>query len=299
MTAGSYRLEPDRPELGAPVLVHGLTGFMDAGGASRLAIEHLLESCEHTRIASFDIDSIYDYRGRRPRTVFDSDHYESVAMPELVVEAAVDERGERFLILHGSEPDTSWGAMTDGIMRLIEALGVRLVVGLQAIPWPSPHTRAINVTVHANDPTLTVGTQPWVGSLEVPGSLAALLELRLGEQERPAMGFAAHVPHYLVQAEFPRGAQALLQSLSSATGMAIPLDDLRAAADESDADISLQIASNPENLEAVTTLEEQYDSLMASREGESMGGAETLAADSDIASQVEAFLAQLDPGEPQ
>ena len=281
------------------MLVHGLTGFMDAGGASRLAIEHLLESCEHTRIASFDIDSIYDYRGRRPRTVFDSDHYESVAMPELVVEAAVDERGERFLILHGSEPDTSWGAVADGIIRLIEALGVRLVVGLQAIPWPSPHTRAINVTVHANDPTLTVGAQPWVGSLEVPGSLAALLELRLGEQERPAMGFAAHVPHYLVQAEFPRGAQALLQSLSSATGMAIPLDDLRAAADESDADISLQIASNPENLEAVTTLEEQYDALMASRESEPMGGAETLAADSDIASQVEAFLAQLDPGDAQ
>jgi hypothetical protein len=81
--------------------------------------------------------------------------------------------------------------------------------------------------------------------------------------------------------------------------MAIPLDDLRAAADESDADISLQIASNPENLEAVTTLEEQYDSLMASRQSEPMGGAETLAADSDIASQVEAFLAQLDPGDPQ
>ena len=210
MTAGSYRLEPDRPELGAPVLVHGLTGFMDAGGASRLAIEHLLETCEHTRVATFDIDSLFDYRGRRPRTVFDSDHYESVAMPELVVDAAVDEHGERFLILHGSEPDTAWGAVSNGIVRLIEALGVRLVVGMHAIPWPAPHTRPINVTVHANDPTLTVGTQPWVGSLEVPGSLAALLELRLGEQDRPAMGFAAHVPHYLVQAEFPRGALALL-----------------------------------------------------------------------------------------
>ncbi|MCU0263157.1 MAG: PAC2 family protein, partial [Candidatus Nanopelagicales bacterium] len=60
MTAGSYRLEPDRPELGAPVLVHGLTGFMDAGGASRLAIEHLLQTSEHTRIATFDIDALFD-----------------------------------------------------------------------------------------------------------------------------------------------------------------------------------------------------------------------------------------------
>ncbi len=298
MTAGSYRLEPDRPELGAPVLVHGLTGFMDAGGASRLAIEHLLETCEPTRVATFDIDALFDYRGRRPRTVFDSDHYESVAMPELVVDAAVDERGERFLILHGSEPDTAWGAMSHGIIRLIEALGVRLVVGLHAIPWPAPHTRPINVTVHANDPTLTVGTQPWVGSLEVPGSLAALLELRLGELDRPAMGFAAHIPHYLVQAEFPRGALTLLQSLAAATGMAVDLEGLREAAEESDADISIQIAANPENLEAVTTLEEQYDAMMAGRANSPTGG-DALAADTDIAAQVEAFLAQLDQGDPQ
>ena len=120
MTAGSYRLEPDRPELGSPVLVHGLTGFMDAGGASRLAIEHLLESCENTRVATFDIDSLFDYRGRRPRTVFASDHYESVDMPELVVDAAVDERGERFR-LDGSEPDTAWGAVSNGIIRLADA----------------------------------------------------------------------------------------------------------------------------------------------------------------------------------
>jgi hypothetical protein len=298
VTAGSYRLEPDRPELGAPVLVHGLTGFMDAGGASRLAIQHLLDSCEHTRVATFDIDSLFDYRGRRPRTVFDSDHYESVAMPELVVDAAVDERGERFLVLHGSEPDTAWGAVSSGIVRLAEALGVRLVVGMHAIPWPAPHTRPINVTVHANDPTLTVGTKPWVGSLEVPGSLAALLELRLGEQDRPAMGFAAHVPHYLVQAEFPRGALALLQSLAAATGMAVPLDELRDAAEESDADISIQIASNPENMEAVTTLEEQYDAMMASRANQP-AGADSLPTDTDIAAQVEAFLAQLDQGDPQ
>ena len=296
MTAGSYRLEPGRPELGAPVLVHGLTGFMDAGGASRLAIEHLLETCEPTRVATFDIDALYDYRSRRPRTLFESTRFASVQMPELVVDAAVDAHGERFLVLHGSEPDMAWGSVTDGIIRLIEALGVRLVVGLQAIPWPAPHTRPINVTVHANDPTLVVGSQPWVGSLEVPGSLSALLEIRLGEHERPAMGFAAHIPHYLVQAEFPRGALVLLQSLCSASGLALPLDELREAAEESDADISIQIASNPENLEAVTTLEAQYDALMLGR-SEVTDSPGQLATDMDIAAQVEAFLAELEQGE--
>lgn len=298
MAAGSYRLEPGRPDLGAPVLVHGLTGFMDAGGSSRLAIEHLLETTEHVRIATFDVDDIFDYRARRPRTVFNVDHYESVAMPELVVDAAVDEHGERFLVLHGVEPDTAWGAVADGIIDLVETLGVRLVVGLHAIPWPAPHTRPVNVTTHGNDPQLTAGSRPWVGSIEVPGSLAALLEIRLGARDRRAMGFAAHIPHYLVQAEFPRGALVLLQSLCAATGLAVPLDDLRSAAEESDADIMIQIASNPENLEAVGTLEEQYDALMTSRAGDPDGtGDGLLGREDDIAAQVEEFLARLDRGE--
>lgn len=296
MTPGSYRLEPGRPELGAPVLVHGLTGFMDAGGAARLAVEHLLEVCSPTRVATFDIDAIYDFRARRPRTIFDTDHYESVSMPELAVDAAVDEHGERFLILHGAEPDTAWTAVTDGLLKLVGDLGVRLVVGMHAIPWPAPHTRPVNVTVHANDPSLIGSAQPWVGSLEVPGSLAALLELRLGEISKPAMGFAAHIPHYLVQAQFPRGALVLLQSLCSATGLAVPLDDLRELAEESDADVSIQIASNAENLAAVTTLEEQYDEVMQSR-AENADGQGVVPGDADIAAQVEAFLAELDRGD--
>lgn len=298
MAAGSFHLEPDRPEMGSPVLVHGLTGFMDAGGASRLAIEHLLETTEHTRVATFDIDEIFDYRGRRPRTVFNADHYESVTMPELVVDAAVDAHGERFLVLHGAEPDLAWGAVAESMMRLIDVLGVRLVVGLHAIPWPAPHTRPINVTIHGNDRQLLDGTQPWVGSLDVPGSLAALLEVRLTARDRRAVGFAAHIPHYLVQAEFPRGALVLLQSLCTATGLAIPLEELREAADESDADIMIQIAANAENLDAVTTLEEQYDALMATRAQQEGGpDREPDAPEADIAAQVEEFLARLDRGE--
>ena len=293
MAAGSYRLEPERPELGAPVLVHGLTGFMDAGGATRMAVEHVLESCPTSRVATFDIDDLYDYRSRRPKTIFNADHYESVQMPELVVDAVIDEQGERFLMLHGAEPDTAWSALSDSIIDLAEQLGVRLAVGLHAIPWPAPHTRPINVTVHANDPALLAGARPWVGSLEVPGSLSALLEVRLGERDRSAMGFAAHIPHYLVQAEFPRGALVLLQSLCSATGLAVPLDGLRDAAEESDADISIQIATNPENLEAVTTLEEQYDTLMSGRADLPQTPGE-ITTDADIAAQVEAFLADLE-----
>ena len=43
---GLYELDPVQPqpgELERPVLVHALSGFVDAGGAGRLAAEHLLD----------------------------------------------------------------------------------------------------------------------------------------------------------------------------------------------------------------------------------------------------------------
>ena len=38
------------------------------------------------------------------------------------------------------------------------------------------------------------------------GSAAALLEYRLGADNRAAIGFAVHVPHYLAQAAYPAAA---------------------------------------------------------------------------------------------
>ena len=41
-----YQLTDDLPDLGQPVLIQALTGFVDAGNATRLAREQLLTSLE-------------------------------------------------------------------------------------------------------------------------------------------------------------------------------------------------------------------------------------------------------------
>ena len=52
---GLYELDPVQPqpgELSRPVLVHALSGFVDAGGAGRLAAEHLLGTLPHRKLQS-------------------------------------------------------------------------------------------------------------------------------------------------------------------------------------------------------------------------------------------------------
>ena len=112
--------------------------------------------------------------------------------------------------------------------------------------------------------------------LQVPGSAAALLEFRLGEEDRPAVGFAVHVPHYLAQAAYPAAAVTLLDSVARATGLQLPDEALREAAEQTDEEIRRQVEGSEEITEVVQALERQYD---AYAEGAGRDGSATIPVD--------------------
>jgi predicted ATP-grasp superfamily ATP-dependent carboligase len=288
-------LTPDT-DFGSPVMLHSLAGFLDAGSAGRLAVGHLMEQLEHETVAQFDVDELYDYRARRPAMTFLTDHYGDIDLPELTLTRLRDETGRTFLLLHGPEPDFQWQRFAVAVQSLLRRFDVSLVVGMHAVPFPAPHTRPVGVTAHSSDPTLVAGRVPWVGDLQVPGHMAGLLEIVLGGSGQAVMGFAAHVPHYVAGAEYPGAAVALLESVMAQTGLVLPLDALREAARAIDHELDQQVASSAENAEAVRSLEQQYESVVASRPGGGSSSARdtSLPSGDDIAAQVERFLAQRD-----
>jgi hypothetical protein len=169
---------------------------------------------------------------------------------------------------------------------------------LSAFPFPAPHTRPLALTAHATDPALVAGRKSWVGALQVPGSAAALLQLRLGETGHPAMGFAAHVPHYVAQFEYPAAAATLLEAFGDATGLIVPTGELHVAADRTRVEVDEQLAANPENAEVVRSLEQQYDAFVRGAAGGlPMAEPAGLPSADEIAAEFERFLAQQDPGE--
>ncbi len=220
---GSAAPEPD----GNLVMLYYLDGFIDAGAAGRLLTTHLMTTLEHNVVASFDLDSLLDYRSRRPIMTFVKDHWDDYDTPELALSLLRDAEGTPFLMLAGLEPDREWEAFTAAVRQLSAELRVRLAVGFQGIPMGVPHTRQLGVTAHATQPDLIEGYRPLVDKLQVPGSASALLEYRLGQEGRAAIGFAVHVPHYLAQAAYPAAAERLLESVQRVTGLALPADALR------------------------------------------------------------------------
>jgi predicted ATP-grasp superfamily ATP-dependent carboligase len=270
-----------------PVLLHQLDGFVDAGQAGRILTANLIEQLDSEVIADFDHDQLHDYRSRRPAMVFDTNQWKSYADVQLRLHKMTDEQGEVFLLLSGPEPDVQWERLATAVMGLIERLDVRLTVTLHGIPMAVPHTRPITATAHATDPELVQGYRSWIDRVEVPASFTGLLEYRLGQRDRKAMGFAAHVPHYLAQAAFPEAALALTRLLSQATGLAVPLVPLEEASASNITDINTEMAQSAEVQELVATLEQQYDSIAAD------AGQQVPSAD-EIAAEFERFLAERD-----
>jgi hypothetical protein len=277
------------------VLVHAFTGFVDAGGGVRIATEHLLSTLDHELLATFDVDEVLDYRARRPRMSFVMDHFASVDIPQLAVHEVRDLTGQTFLLLAGPEPDYQWQRFLAAVTSVAKRWQVRRAIGLSAIPWPTPHTRPIGLAIHGSEPSLLMGAAPVVGEIEVPGHVGAMLEFHLGQQGIPSMGLTAQVPHYLVQFEYPRAAQALIDGLARAGDLSIGSGGLIPAAARADGEVAEQLAGNDEFATVLAALEQQYDQLATVAPGATSGTADLGASDrvpsgDEIAAQVEAFL---------
>ncbi len=153
-----------------------------------------------------------------------------------------------------------------------------------------PHTRPISVTEHGTREELLEPGPELFGTVQVPGTAASLLELRLGEHGHDAMGFAVHVPHYLAQAEYPAAAAELLRRLARVSRL--PLSDaaLEEAASTVREEIDRQVADAPEVAAVVGALEQQYDSFVQAAGASLLAGGHVPSAD-EIGAQFEAFLA--------
>lgn len=286
--------EIDRPSL--PTLVHAFQGFVDAGGGVRLAAAHLRDTCATEVLATFDTDELIDYRARRPRMTFSSDHFTAVDSPSISLTRVYDDSGRDFLLLDGPEPDYQWNRFLAAIDLIVDEFELTHAVGLTAIPWPAPHTRPIGVTVHGNDPTLVAGRSAILGDIEVPGHMGALVEFHLGQRGLSSVGVTAQVPHYLVQFEYPRCAVVLIEGVIDVTGLDLSSIGLEDRAVKADDEVTEQLTGNEDFAAVVGALESQYDQMVEARSAltkPSSAPQPVVPSGDEIAAQVEEFLAGL------
>ncbi len=274
----------------APVMIHLLEGFVDAGGVTRTLSEQLLEQCGHEPVVEFDVDQLHDYRSRRPVMTFDTSRWLDVTMPALTIHKLTDADGRVFLLLAGPEPDTQWARAIEAILGVVQGLGVSQLVSAAGVPMGVPHTRPLLVTTHGTRSDLVGDNPVFIDRVSLPGSFAGLLEVRAGERDVPARGFVAHVPHYLAQGTFAPAALRVAKLIEEAAGLALPLTDLEDTSSATLEALRGEVEGDPELGQLVAGLEERYDELQVQ-------GTRVPTVD-EIGQAIEQFLAEQDePGE--
>lgn len=282
------------PDLDDPVLVVMLTGWIDAGGAARAAIETIEKESEASPVAEFDDDTYIDFRARRPMMELREGLHSVLEWERIIVSIGHDQTGRDLVVLSGPEPDMAWHRFTRAVGDLAVELGVRHMAHLGAYPFAVPHTRTPRLSVSSPSQDVLARVRFLRSSIDVPAGVAAALEREMHERGIPSLGIWAQVPHYIAAMPYPAASVALLDGLREATGLVIDGAGLRSEVLVQGRRLDSMISGNDEHASMIRQLEQIYD---ASEDGvDVIDGGPTLEMRSgdELAEELEQFLRDQD-----
>ena len=243
--------------LDRPVMLVGLEGWFDVGGAATQAVE-AFTSADHAVVAGvIDPDPFYDFTQQRPQIVVD-DGLREIRWPsnEFVVQRNAGCRDVVALI--GVEPHLSWTTYVDSILTVAEALGCEAIVTVGSAAEALPHTRTPPVTGSTSNAELARALGLVAPSYEGVTGIAGVLQSALEARDIPAVSLRVGIPHYLMNAEHPLATAALARHVSHVLDVPVDVDFSDQIA--SWRDVHDEIVANDEQLRMyVRMLEAEFD----------------------------------------
>lgn len=283
------------PDLRSPVLLVMLTGWIDAGGAARAAMEAIEADAGASPVAELDDDLFVDYRARRPIMELRDGLNSVLQWERIMLGSGRDRAGRDLLLLTGPEPDMAWHRFTRLIGDVATRFEVTSMAHLGAYPFAVPHTRPVSVSVSSPSQDVLSRVPFLRSSIDVPAGIAASLEHEMHERGIPSLGVWAQVPHYIASMSYPAASVALLDALRDAVGVEVTAPDLRSEVLIQRQRIDALVAGNEEHAQMIAQLEQLYDAAEHAHDpsGHSPAPLEMLSGD-ELAAELEQYLRDQD-----
>lgn len=264
-----------------PVMLVALRGLFDIGGVATSALDWMLKERDFAVVADIDPDSFFDFTQERPEAFLDEDGDRHLRWPENeFVVIRYPEGARDMVVLNGVEPHVSWKIFTQSIVEVAQGLGCTLVISLGAAAEQVPHTRVPLVVGSTTNDDLAARLALSRPQYQGPTGVAGVLLDELDRAGLTSVSLRVGVPHYLMHAQHPKSAAALLQHLQHVLG--IPTDHLNLQSEISrwqelhDAAIN----SDAQTSGYVEMLERRYDQIVE----------RTIPSGDDLAAELEEFL---------
>ena len=264
-----------------PVMLVALRGLFDIGGVATSALDWMLKERDALVIADIDPDPFFDFTQERPEQFIDEDGEKQIRWPENEFMIIRYPEGARdMIVLNGIEPHVSWNTFTQCVVSVAQGLGCNLVVSLGAAAEQVPHTRVPLVVGSTTNEDLAMRLGLSRPQYQGPTGVAGVMLDALDRAGIPSVSLRVGVPHYLMHAQHPKSAAALLQHLQHVLGIPTHhtnrVDEMSRWQELHDA----AVEGDPEASAYVKMLERRHDQLIE----------KTLASGDDLAAELEEFL---------
>jgi predicted ATP-grasp superfamily ATP-dependent carboligase len=243
-----------------PVLVVALSGWVDAGSAGVSAAALLREQLTSARsFARYELDDLLDFQQTRPMVQLVDGVTRNIVWP--VIEIVAGRAGADVVLLVGPEPSLRWPTITREVVDLATRLGVRLAVGLGAMPAVVSHRRPASVLSTAATEALARESGAMRTDYQGPVGLQTVLQVALGDAGIPSLSLWAQVPHYLAGNPSPPAVHALLTRVQEIAGIVTDRSSLEEQCREYTEKVEEGLADRPDVAELVRAIEAEPPDL--------------------------------------
>ena len=256
-----------RPELDGGTMILSFSGWMDGGDASTGTVKRLVRLLDARQFASIDAEPFYilNFPGSmeiaamfRPMIDIEDGLVRSIDMPRNRFFVAPD---HKLILFRGNEPNMKWRTFGECIFKLAHDSGVKRLIFVGSFGGAVPHTREPRMYVTCSEERLhedleNVGLRRT--GYEGPGSFMTYLTTQAPSAGLEMVSLVAEIPGYL-QGTNPFCIEAITRRLARILQLSLDLDELRAASNDWEVEVSTVVEENDDMLEKIRELEDEYD----------------------------------------
>ena len=248
-------------------MVVAFSGWNDAAEAATGALDYLLEAWKSDNyevaaqlIAEIDPEEYFDFQVNRPYVFTDESDGRLIRWPNTQIFSVVlPQCTHDLVIVKGTEPSMRWRTFTNELLDFADDLEISMIVTLGASLADIPHTRPITILLSAVNPEIALRLNVENSTHVGPTGIINVIQDGCARRGIDSIAMWAPIPHYASNAPSPKASLSLIHALEDLLTIAIPQEELAAAADSWEKEVTNLANEDSDISEYINALEQAKD----------------------------------------